>query len=254
MIAGVTAAGVGSFLSGYFFIYCNEKFLFYFFKKKKEKPPYIDQLSWKGKVLLSYICSDVIKSTIFLPFEARKQRIQMCQSYVPVQFVVQNMTRAFLPFVLKDVLFRIVTLGSFLNFLQVKHQPHLKYDINDIRDYIKSKESNRERILVSDFVDYSKIEIYSPFSMIFFNLIMCNIVATLVTQPLDVIATKILTQTEVRYRGMISAYKMIIKEDGVIKLVYSGFQFRLAFNILSSMSVMILYEKINKLIKDYYEK
>lgn len=212
--------------------------------------------NWKGKMIISYILSDIVKTTIFLPFEARKQRLQLYHKTndITISNVSRYMLRAYFPMILRDIIFRTITLGTFLNSLNVEHQPKLKYNLNEIRDFIKIKENEGERIQPSSFMDFSKFYVISPFPVVMANLVSCTIAATLITHPLDVIVTKIMTQTRLKYRGLFQSFKLIAKEEGHKKLFVSGLSFRVTFNILSSMTVFILYENMINFVKKYYEE
>jgi len=200
-----------------------------------------------------YLLSDIIKTTIFLPFEARKQRIQMYHTEISLQNVSKFMIRAYIPLLLRDVIFRIISLGFFLNNLNVEHKPRLKYSLSEIRDYIKLKEDKREKINVSYFMDYSNFHIYSSFLQIATNLILCTVIGTIITHPLDVIATRMLTQTRLKYRNIIQSYNLIMKEEGYKKMFRSGLTVRISFNLFSAMSVFLIYEQMVKTFRNYYE-
>ena len=178
----------------------------------------------------------------------------MLQTEMGINDISKYMLRALCPLLLRDIIFRIVTLGFFLNNLNVEHKPKLKYNLSEIRDYIKLKENNKEKFNVSYFMDYSTFHIYSPFLQIISNLILCTVVGTVITHPLDVIATRILTQTRLKYRGVIQSFKLILKEEGYNKLYRSGLNVRISFNLFSAMSVFLLYENLHKTIKGYYDK
>lgn len=239
-------------IAGSFFIYSNDKFLLYFFRQSKK----FKDFSWKAKILLSFICSDVIKSLIFLPFEARKQRLQMSQNFNDVEPVstMKWAARAYPGVVLRDIIFRVITLGTFLNGLQTEHKPQLKYKLDDIKAYIKEMEKQGKRINYSYFMDYSKFLIKSNFNSIFFNLISCTVIATVITQPLDIAITKLLTQVEPKYKGPFQAIKLIYQEQGIKKLVYSGLTMRISFNVLSALSVLLFFENIKNYLTKYYDE
>lgn len=190
----------------------------------------------------------------FIPFEARKQRIQMAQNKFPIPEMLKYSLRSFSPLLIRDVIFRTVTVGTFLNNLNIEHKPQLKYKMNDIRDYIKMKEEMGERVRYNYFLDYSKINIYSKVQLIFLNLIFSTIVGTVISQPFDTIGTKILTQNRLKYRGTIQSYKLILKEESLKKLFLSGLSFRISFNLLSGTFVMFSYEKLNTIIFNYYDQ
>jgi hypothetical protein len=239
---------MGSFLAGYTFVYVNEKFLKHFFNKNNN----YDYLNWKMKLLLSYICGDIAKAIVFLPFEARKQRIQMYHNFADLKLSLMSkfMLRGFIPMMIRDVLFRIISFGSFVQFLNVEHKPALKYKLQDINIYIRQKQKRGEPVDNSVFLDHSKFQIKSSFNSIFTNLVFCTILATFVTHPLDVITTKILTQTRLKYRGIISTYNTVIEEEGIKKLFMSGLGVRCSFNVLSSMSVLMFFDKLVNYFKE----
>jgi hypothetical protein len=119
-------------------------------------------MDWKAKLISSYILADIVKVSVFLPFEARKQRIQMYHviNDLGKKNYSNYMMRAFIPMVLRDTIFRIITLGAFLKQLNVHHQPTLKYKLNDIKDYIRTKEKSGQKVNVSYFMDYSRFHIW----------------------------------------------------------------------------------------------
>jgi len=255
LISGVVSAGVGSYLSAYIFVFLHEKSIFYLFdKNNKKRPEILNKLTWKGKVITSYIFSDIFKLAVFLPFEARKQRIQMAQYKITLAETLKYTWRAYPTLFLRDVIFRTVTIGSFLNNLSVDHTPQLKYKMEDIRDYIKMKEDMGERVKYNYFLDYSKISIYSRVQEVFLNLIFSTILGTILSHPFDTIGTKMLTQTRLKYKGIYQSYKLITKEESFKKLVFSGLSFRISFNLMSGTLVMFSYEKLNTIVFNYYDK
>jgi hypothetical protein len=206
-------------------------------------------------MIWSYVLSDFVKSTVFLPFEARKQRIQLAHSSLDIIFpnVFKYMLRAYPALLIRDTIFRVITFSSFLNSLNVEHKPRLKYNLEEIRDYIKIKEKQGEKYNVSYFMDYSKFNITSPFSHIMLNLLLCTVVATVITHPLDVIITKMLTQTRLKYKGIIQSFRLISKEENYKKLFFSGLSVRFSFNMLSAMSVLVFYESMVNYFNKYFE-
>ena len=153
------------------------------------------------------------------------------------------MIRAFPSLLLRDIIFRFISFSFFIKLLNVEHKPSFKYKFSEIKQYIQLKHKQGENVDPSVFMDYSQFKIKSSFNMIFLNLVFCTAFATLITHPLDVISTKILTQTRLKYKGLIQSYNLIIKEEGIKKLYLSGLSFRYSFNIISSMSVLLFFEK-----------
>ena len=245
---------MGSLLSAYLFVFLHEKSIYYLFdKKNKDRPEILSKLTWKGKIICSYIFSDIFKLAVFLPFEARKQKIQMFQKKFNLKEIFNLSLRAYPSLLIRDLIFRTITIGSFLNNLSVDHTPQLKYKIEDIRDYIKMKEKAGEKIKYNYFLDFSKISIYSSVQAVYLNLIFSTMLGTIISHPFDTIATKILTQTRVKYKGLFHAYKVVMKEETFKKLVFSGLSFRCSFNLLSGTVVMFSYEKMNMIIFNYYD-
>lgn len=190
----------------------------------------------------------------FLPFEARKQRIQMAHNNINLSEMTKYTLRAFSPLLIRDLIFRTITVGTFLNNLNLEHTPQLKYKMSDIRDYIKMKEEMGEKVRYNYFLDYSKISIYSNVQLIFLNLIFSTIIGTVISHPFDTIGTKMLTQTRLKYKGTIQSYKLILKEETIKKLFLSGLSFRVSFNLLCGTFVMFSYEKLNMIIFNYYDQ
>jgi hypothetical protein len=230
------------------FVYVNEKILTHLFNKRNN----YEHLNWKSKLLLSYVCADFAKAAVFLPFEARKQRIQMFHNFADLKLTTmsQFMLRGYTPMIIRDILFRIISFGSYIQFLNVEHKPALKYKLDDIQQYIRQKQKRGEAVDGSVFLDHSKFQMKSSFNSIFANLLFCTVIATFVTQPLDVITTKILTQTRLKYRGIVSSYSIIIEEEGIKKLFMSGLGVRCSFNVLSSMSVLLFYDNLVNYFKE----
>lgn len=254
MISGVVSAGMGSYLSAYLFVFLHEKSIFWLFDKNNQnRPEFFNALTWKGKIITSYIFSDFFKLAVFLPFEARKQRIQMAQNNLRIAETLKYAWRAYPPLLIRDLVFRTVTIGSFLNNINLDHSPQLKYKMEDIRDYIKMKESVGEKVRYNYFLDYSKISIYSSVQQVFINLIFSTVLGTLLSQPFDTIGTKMLTQTRLKYRGLFQSYKLILKEESFKKLVFSGLSFRISFNLLCGTLVMFSYEKLNTIVSTQYD-
>jgi len=254
LISGVISAGIGSYLSAYLFVFLHEKSIFWLFdKNNKNRPDFLSSLTWKGKIITSYILSDIFKLAVFLPFEARKQRIQMAQYKMTLSETLKYAWRAYPPLLIRDLIFRTVTIGSFLNNLNLNHSPQLKHKMEDIRDYIKMKEDMGEKVRYNYFLDYSKISIYSSVPQIFLNLIFSTILGTVLSQPFDTIGTKMLTQTRLKYRGLFQSYKLILKEESFKKLVFTGLSFRVSFNLLSGTFVIFSYEKLNSIVFSQYD-
>lgn len=116
------------------------------------------------------------------------------------------------------------------------------------------KEEIGEKVRYNYFLDYSKISIYSKVELIFANLIISTILGTIISHPFDTIGTKMLTQTRLKYKGVIQSYNLILKEETIKKLFLSGLSFRISFNLLSGTFVIFSYEKLNTIIFNHYDQ
>ena len=143
LIKGITAASFGSALSSLVFISTNEFLLNKYFKDYKlnvmnlkfgniNQAKKLEQLNkdfnWKKAIIKSYIISDILKSIIFLPFEARKQRIQLCQAseYMYNSLFYSNTIRAMPLYIIRDCLTRLISFGLFFNYMDATFSPRLK--------------------------------------------------------------------------------------------------------------------------------
>lgn len=246
LIAGVCSASLGSSISSCVFISSNEFFLQrYFSEFDIIKGQLIDCIDWKSRLLRAYIYSDILKLIAFIPFEARKQRIQLSQTssqYSEITFLV-NILRSFPYLIIRDTLTRCLSLGLYLTTLQVHYNPNLKYSTNLIQEHIMYCKKTGKQIDKSNYYDYSNFECFSSFNLKFFCIVASCSVATVVTQPLDVIATKYLTQTDSVYK-ICSGPTQIFKTEGAKKLLFSGISPRLFFNIISALNVITFYDLI----------
>jgi len=86
-------------------------------------------------------------------------------------------------------------------------------------------------------------------------LVIGNFVATLVTNPIDVVLSKMLTQhpndvNKVKYKGLIASLKTVYAEEGVWKFA-SGLHPRFMFNLFGAFMYLFMYnrfiETVNKL-------
>ena len=122
LIAGVTSASIGSAFSSSIFIITNDFFLTKAFKDFEiKKNRVVECFDWKKRILYSYILSDICRLICFLPFEARKQRIQLSQKDYTDKVFISNLCRSFVPLLIRDSMTRFITLGLFLSALQVVH-------------------------------------------------------------------------------------------------------------------------------------
>ncbi len=251
-IPGVTPAAIGSFFSGFVFIHTNDVVIANLFNKRNKSIFY--ELNWKLKFLISYLISDFFKITVFLPFETRKQRFQLLHSKSEMKFqdLSAYMLRAYPVILAREFIFRLITLSFFFKFSLPEHKPKLKFEIEEVRDLIKIAEKEGQKLDFHYFLDYSNMSLRSKDSFYAFNVILSTFFATLITHPLDVVNTKILTQTNLKYKGFFQASKLIIQEEGINSLLTNALYFRFLFNVLSvSMSAYVFMSLNKKIIESF---
>ena len=86
-------------------------------------------------------------------------------------------------------------------------------------------------------------------------LIVSNMVATLLTNPIDVCVTKIMTQNpkldEVKYKGHIDALRKVYKEEGREKFM-SGLHPRFMFNLVNGLFFLFVYDRFTEFVNQIY--
>lgn len=75
-------------------------------------------------------------------------------------------------------------------------------------------------------------------------MILSTLVACAISGPFDLINTKLVTQQYPKYQGTISTAKMVLREEGYKKLVFSGYGARSSFHCLQAVIVFNLYQKV----------
>jgi hypothetical protein len=69
------------------------------------------------------------------------------------------------------------------------------------------------------------------------------IAATLVSHPFDLLFTKVASQRSLRYEGLWSTVKTIVKEEGIGKF-YSGMDYRLLYSLVSVIVMGNCYDPL----------
>jgi len=83
-------------------------------------------------------------------------------------------------------------------------------------------------------------------------LIAANFIGTLLTNPIDVCLTKILTQTQkegAKYTGLINALQTVAKEEGRHKFL-SGLHPRFMFNLMNGFMFLFIYDRFTHYINE----
>ena len=84
-------------------------------------------------------------------------------------------------------------------------------------------------------------------------LIVANFVGTLLSNPMDVCLTKILTQNQKgedpKYTGLIQALRTVSKEEGNHKFL-SGLHPRFMFNLMNGFMFLFIYDRFTHYINE----
>jgi hypothetical protein len=84
-----------------------------------------------------YLASDVVASVFRLPFETRKQLVQMSNYDIDLKVIMRNSYYGIIPLVVRDVAFRAIILSTYYSTTQIEHKPVLRYSIPEIVHYMK---------------------------------------------------------------------------------------------------------------------
>ena len=87
-----------------------------------------------------YLASDLIASTFKLPFEARKQLVQMCNYDIDLKLISRNAYLGLIPLLLRDFTFRGIILGTYYLSTDIEHRPVLRYSVRaQITDFMRQR-------------------------------------------------------------------------------------------------------------------
>lgn len=152
------------------------------------------------------------------------------------------------PMILRDFLFRTSLLSVFYGTTHVEHQPNLKFSMSEMINYLKHcRDKGEENVTYQSkqhlFIEYHNYVVKTPMNIRFLLMLLANFVGTVLTNPIDVCLTKLVTQQERKYSGLIDCMKKVYKEEGVWKFT-SGIHPRFMFNSINGMLFLYLYDQV----------
>ena len=154
--------------------------------------------------------------------------------------VVEAFRLAYLPFVLRDIIFR----GVFESFY---------HSVVFYEYYSKLRGQRTIGILTQDTLgaqlQYEASQQIHRRSGLF---LISVVLASLITHPLDMVSTRLIIQQKPAYSGMLDCFRTIIKEEGWKKLCFSGLGPRSGFMMVHGSLVMALTPRIMPIIRDAY--
>ena len=250
-MSGFTGAGMG----GLTFMTCHNILTHKMYADSKYQ-----DLDFRLKNMLIYVCSDLLASLSRLPFETRKQLVQMSNTDISLNLIARNSYYGLVPLIVRDTSFRFMILGSYYSTTQIEHRPVLKFTIPQIMDFMRSRRElgydDKLQDMQSIFYDYHSYSIKTSYPMRLTMLILANLLATAITNPIDVCLSKILTQNtidgKVKYTGLIQALNTVYKEEGKHKFL-SGLHPRFMFNLMNGFLFLFVYDRFTHFINTVYE-
>jgi hypothetical protein len=154
-------------------------------------------LDFRLKNIAIYVGSDFMASFSKIWFETRKQMIQMCQYQRPLSEISKNSYLGWFALSSRDVLFRTVLLSFYYSTTEVEHKPTLKHSIPELMQYQKYLKAQGHdytvQDIVGDFYEHHNYHVKTLFTTRITLMLLGNLLATLVTNPIDVCLSKILT-------------------------------------------------------------
>ena len=189
------------------------------------------QIFWHN--LIGHLCGDLTSFPIRHLFDARKQFFQMNEIKFSLNQVMKSYSLGFAPALLRDIIFRLSF--NFTNQLLLYTQYYVSI--------IKGNDNN------FDLVDFeNRIEFQKRVS----SLITATMIASILSNPFDVVAVKMMTQQYDKYHGLRHALKTVIHEEKMNKLLFSGISSRVGFYAANGFIVMACYPRFRKMVDEAY--
>ena len=159
--------------------------------------------------------------------------------------ILRNAYLAAGPMILRDMIFRASLLGVYYGTTDIKHKPTLKFTMPEIMHYLRYRRSQGYNESYNDmkhlFFEWHNYEVHTKSHFRFLLMLLANAVGTLITNPLDVCMTKILTQRKDKYNGLFDCMRKVVKEEGKYKLL-SGIHPRFMFNSVNGCLFIYMYD------------
>ena len=103
------------------------------------------------------------------------------------------------------------------------------------------------------FMDYHNYKISTEMQTRFLLMLYANAVGTVITNPIDVCLTKLVTQKERKYKGFIDCLIKVYRQEGPNKLM-AGLHPRFMFNSINGVIFLYLYEQVISQFYNIYDE
>lgn len=182
--------------------------------------------------LMAHSIGDMASLPCRIFFDAKKQFIQMAHLEYNIWQVLKACKLGFMPLLLRDTIFRI-TFNC----------------VNHVLTYA--------RYYYYWFANPNAVNIYDYEARIGSNqkvgaMLTSTLVAAVLSNPFDVVATKIMTQQYDKYTGMMDCIRTVIKEESAKKLWLSGYGMRVGFFAANGYVVLNFYPQFRGLVEEAY--
>lgn len=150
----------------------------------------------------------------------------MCNYDIELPALARATTLSWMPLMLRDVMFRFVHLSFYYATVNIEHKPKLLYTVPQIEHFMRARRQYaREHGLPAEsthelshlFFEFHNYEIKTKMTTRLSLLILANAFATLLTNPFDVVLSKLGTQQaqyvgtqgekEMKYKGFFDCLK-----------------------------------------------
>ena len=187
--------------------------------------------------MLSHLAADFCSSTLRMPFEVRKQILQVnAGKTTDLRSYFSKTKSSFIPTLLRDLSFR-VTYNIFYYLLLFKHYYYFKFFGMEVPEGLEILKTSQKVVTQEEH-----------FTAMFFAMM----IGVFLSNPFDLIATKLITQQYGKYQGMFGTLKTVVREEGALKLMFSGYSARSMMYAVNLTAVYHFYDRLKGVMDEAY--
>lgn len=160
------------------------------------------------------------------------------------------------PMMFRDIIYRSILLGFYYGTTTISHEPKLKYSVPQIADIMRQRRIEGHEESFEDikhmFYDYHNYDVKTKMHIRYVYMVLATFIATLITNPIDVCTTKIMTQQEKKYTGFWNCLATVYKEEGAKKFL-SGIHPRFMLNFFNGVLYLFVYSRFVQSVAKVYD-
>ena len=122
------------------------------------------------------------------------------------------------PLMTRDIIYRSILLSFYYGTTSISHEPKLKYTVPQIADIMRQRRMEGHEESFDDikhmFYDFHNYEVKTKMHVRYVYMVLATLAATIITNPIDVCLTKLMTQQEPKYTGFWNCLMTVFKEEG----------------------------------------